>query len=316
MKKIVLFAVFILSIIATTLCYGKEIKISEAEIKNKIAQYNEEFKKTSDEVIISELEKLLVILPKNFNELLRAVAIIEEVSKRDIADSKEILKKIIKKGEESPNKFVKGFAPEITLMWEAECALSRMELNEELYKYKKAKITLQEKADYLIEKLKENLKENPRKASILLEILKEMAPEIVPKLMKLLDDKNENIRRLALGLLEKSNDKNIQEEIIKIMEEEFKKPNYGFYFYCQRVLENVGDRKSYEYLKKKLIHKDPVIKKLTATTLISFWERGVISKEEIKVTLNPLLNDKNKGVSKEIEFYLLDKGVIERNDNK
>lgn len=287
-------------------CWGKEIKIDEKEMKDKIAQYNEQYKSLSDDEIIAELNKLSVSLPKDMNELMKASTIIDQIGRRNLVTTKDILNKIIKRGEESPNKFVKGFTPEFPLMRNAKFALIRMDINKEFNE--KKIFTINQKADYLIEKF--------RKQKEIGFLLEEMAPNIVSRLMRLLEDKDENIKISALGFLEKSNDVSIQNKIIDMMEKEINKPRYGLFFYCQRVLESMGDKKAYNYLKKKLTHSDPIVRKFTAIGLIKFWERGIVPQRDIKNTLVPLLKDKNKDVSEEIRFHLLDKDLIKENELK
>lgn len=304
-----LFLSFVLGIgIITTCCYGKESKMIRKEIVDKIAGYNEQFKTLSDEEIIAKLNKFSIILPNNIDELTEAKVVISQIAKRNMVTAKDTLKKIIKRGEESPNNFVKiidAFVPEITLMYYAKEALLRIEENEELSR--KGKITMNEKAEYLIEKVKRGEKVSS--------FLEEMAPQIVPQITELLKEKEEGLKIYALGLLGKTGTNSFQSEIIEMTEKEINKPKYGLFFHCQRVLESVGDKKAYNYLKKKLTHSDPIVRESTAIGLIKFWERGIVTQRDIKNTLVPLLEDKNKEVSEEIRFHLLDKGLINENES-
>lgn len=298
MKKI--FLLFVVTTMMVNLCYSKEIKINETERKKRNDAYNEEFKKASNEEIINELNKLLYALPKTEDEVLRARVIIYQVGKRNLAISKDTLKQIIKRGENSPNKFVRGFVPEIYLMHFSKNALLKMEETDEFIK--QGKLTQEEKAEYLIKKVKQREEISSS--------LEEMAPNIVPKLMQLLEDKDERIKRYALYLLERSNDVSVENKIISMAEEEIVKPKYGLYFACQGVLENVGDKKAYDYLKNKLGHSDPNIREATAMALTKFYVRGVVGGDDVKNALIPLLNDKDEKVSRNVRFYLLDVGLI------
>lgn len=307
MKK-VLFTLLILNIFTLSISYAVVIdrakeKEQKEQSQKQRKQYTEEFSNISDKKLLAELNKILDALPKNDDEIIKADVIIDIAGKRHLFSAKSTLKKMIDKYGMSTidemNLSEVAFVPRRAIKNYAKEALKRIELAEEFEKEKI--VTKEQKADYMVQKLKK------KELNIFVD---EALPNIVPKLLLLLDEKDERLKENALILLEQCNDKSVQDRVMSLMEEEIKKPGYGLYFRGSFVLEKIGDKKAYEFLKGKLNDPNKYIRWGAGKSLVSFWERGIVTKDEAKKQLTPILTDKDKRVASMMRTHMRDSGLF------
>lgn len=306
MHRYVFIIILIVLFVSPSAVIGKPRKLPQGQAYeyNKTKSFHINRLKDKDEsLLIAKLNGYLSNLPKpqDRDSWIEMVVIVDLLGDKPSVESKAILNKcifIVKEAyEKSGLQFVRG--KELyysTVIGAAKTSLLKIEIADKNIKSNK------EKLEYLIE----NMKDDKIEASAMLGILYELPKDIViNKMFELLGQTNKDMKLFALITISDIGDDKIQERLIKFAEDEYKKPDRGLFVRAFSTIAHTGSRKSYEYISGKIVSDDPYIREMSALALPTFYERDVITKDEVMGMLLKLMDDKDEKVSKRAKGGIL-----------